>query len=847
MRLVELGSSGHSARSSKVHVADTTPSENGLERSLGSAVVVYVHGIGEQPSAATLMRQYDKALFGQEVGERSRLAYWADILHPQGNTEAALARVMSVGGARTDSALTDDDLNRLLPSEADWPDDVRDQMLRLGCSRQREPASRRAAIEWGRRLTDQMQAAALGGSESELAVKWQSANVGRSSSVGRFNAKVLPAGPFREWLTRQLTWLFMDDVYQYLFHAEIQERIQARLRDLLVPGGGPYVIVSHSLGTVIAHDVLHQLSREAGDRLRVPLWIMLGSPLGIDEVQDGIERGAGGQLSSPTVVTEWRNYADPLDPVALDKTVADEFRKGTHQSITDELNFQNLDSQRIQGFNPHSALGYIGHPTVREVVRNQLDANFASPTADFVIARDIATEMSGHSNRMPVLIELREEHCDATLAETQTPAETQEKRRGRLEARLREMVRDTAQTESAHMGDAVQAAHIDPLQRYIAAQLTPHEIALLRAERDHLSINRIWKNSRKRAFMHVAAQRIQTYTARLGYGASGEGIGWAVVDTGIAATHPHFNVEGQTPTVAAQWNCTIHKPLDAKNFPETAKANDENGHGTHVAGLIAGYGKTKIEGKDEELFGMAARTRLHVYQVLNRNGDGDDSYIIKALDHVARTNEQAGRLVIHGVNLSLGDPFDASVYGCGHSPLCRELRRLWQMGVLVCVAAGNEGTLRVNSSSGDEVDLNVDLSIGDPANLNEAIAVGSVSRDFPHLYGVSYFSSRGPTADGRAKPDVVAPGEQIWSCNYRFDKSKESGRSNLPYIPESGTSMACPNVSGLLAAFLSVRREYIGRPDEVKRLLLQHATDLGRDRYHQGAGMPNLVKMLAGT
>ncbi len=71
--------------------------------------------------------------------------------------------------------------------------------------------------------------------------------------------------------------------------------------------------------------------------------------------------------------------------------------------------------------------------------------------------------------------------------------------------------------------------------------------------------------------------------------------------------------------------------------------------------------------------------------------------------------------------------------------------------------------------------------------------------------------------------------------------SKTAG--NL-YVSNSGTSMAAPHVSGLLAAFLSVRREYRGRPDEVKALLLRTATDLGRDRYHQGHGLPNLMKML---
>ncbi|WP_369791632.1 S8 family serine peptidase [Synechococcus sp. WH 5701] len=174
-----------------------------------------------------------------------------------------------------------------------------------------------------------------------------------------------------------------------------------------------------------------------------------------------------------------------------------------------------------------------------------------------------------------------------------------------------------------------------------------------------------------------------------------------------------------------------------------------------------------------------------------------------------------------------------------------------RQGVLVVLAAGNEGSGDI-VVDGFSSTRSFDLSIGDPANLEEAIAVGSVHPTLPHRYGTSYFSSRGPTADGRLKPDVVGPGERILSCRSSSDPNRSAERDRGKgvdelYIALSGTSMAAPHISGLLAAFLSVRSEFIGYPDRVKQILLDHCTDLKRDRYHQGAGLPNLSKMLLET
>jgi subtilisin family serine protease len=193
--------------------------------------------------------------------------------------------------------------------------------------------------------------------------------------------------------------------------------------------------------------------------------------------------------------------------------------------------------------------------------------------------------------------------------------------------------------------------------------------------------------------------------------------------------------------------------------------------------------------------------------------------------------------LIHGANLSLSIRHDVKNFACGRTPVCDECERLVSSGVVVVAAAGNRGYNRFDTRSEAGVASTYEgysaISITDPGNAEGVITVGATHRMEPHTYGVSYFSSRGPTGDGRYKPDLVAPGEKIRA-------PVPGNKSDV----KDGTSMAAPHVSGAAALILARHREFIGRPTRVRQVLCASATDLGRDRYFQGAGMVDVLRAL---
>jgi subtilisin family serine protease len=156
-------------------------------------------------------------------------------------------------------------------------------------------------------------------------------------------------------------------------------------------------------------------------------------------------------------------------------------------------------------------------------------------------------------------------------------------------------------------------------------------------------------------------------------------------------------------------------------------------------------------------------------------------------------------------------------------------------GVVVVTAAGNHGYKSFETKEG-AYESYAAFSITDPGNADGVITVGATHRYWPHTYGVSFFSSRGPTGDGRLKPDLVAPGERI--------RAPVPGKHELggEWGELDGTSMAAPHVSGAAAMLLARYSELIGRPREVKRILCDTATDLGRERSFQGRGMLDVLR-----
>ncbi len=463
------------------------------------------------------------------------------------------------------------------------------------------------------------------------------------------------------------------------------------------------------------------------------------------------------------------------------------------------------------------------------------------------------------------------------------------------------LIRGALQKKRTLSGQGIDEAKSEHSNQYLFGRLEQKVIReMVRLDQDKESakardvpafcLYRVWPDFKVKALLTKSVATVKADAARVSFSAQGDEIVWAVMDSGIDKDHPHFRehdnlklkeplrhrdftvLRSETPPPEATEQEKVAFWQDIAEKSEAEALRDGFGHGTHVAGILAGEypAKSAKEGKTprpkiryvrrfrddagevtydpkplDAISGVAPRCKLLSLKVLDDAGDGLASSLIAAISAIQEINGHGRRIQIHGVNMSIGYDFDPEWFACGQSPLCVEVDRLVRSGVVVVVAAGNTGYGFAESAFRGTISAGMDLTINDPGNADLAITVGSTHRDMPHIYGISYFSSKGPTGDGRFKPDLVAPGEKIVSCAAGKKRQElVDEKVDSDYREDSGTSMAAPHVSGAIAAFLSIRREFIGRPEAVKAIFLSTATDLKREKYFQGHGLVDLMRAI---
>lgn len=299
--------------------------------------------------------------------------------------------------------------------------------------------------------------------------------------------------------------------------------------------------------------------------------------------------------------------------------------------------------------------------------------------------------------------------------------------------------------------------------------------------------------------MNVVRKVIQSNYAEE-FGITGKGIGVAILDTGI-----YLHRDFADRVIAFQ---------DFLNY-RTAPY-DDNSHGTHVAGIIAGTGVAS-HGRYR---GIAPQSNIISVKVLDDKGNGDTETVLGALKWVIEKKEEYG---IRIVNISVG-----TLPKCKDedtSCLVEAVEQVWDTGMVVVVAAGNNGP--------------DPYTITTPGISKKVITVGSTDdnsiKDFFGRMKVNY-SGRGPTQACVCKPEIVAPGLRVTSCN------APQGYNHKVYTTKSGTSMSTPIVAGAIALLLEKQPHL--KNVEVKMKLKDSCKDLGLPRNRQGWGQIDIEKLL---
>lgn len=337
-------------------------------------------------------------------------------------------------------------------------------------------------------------------------------------------------------------------------------------------------------------------------------------------------------------------------------------------------------------------------------------------------------------------------------------------------------------TDTVGIADVAQGlATTDRVYRLIPATANTATPSAIQTLSERADIEMIWYDEPVHTMLDVSVPLIgapQVWAA----GFTGNGIKVGIVDTGIDPNHPDF----------------ANRIAQMKDFSGEGPA-DNHGHGTHVAGIVGGSGA----GSGGKYKGVAPECSFYTAKVLRGDGSGSTSAVMSGLEWAVQQGVQV-------INLSLGsdgacDGTDALSVTCDAAV---------SRGIAVCVAAGNAGPGAA--------------TVGSPGCAKTVLTIGATDKEDQ----VASFSSRGPTSDGRVKPDVCFPGVNIVSAR-AAGTSMGTPVDDL-YTRASGTSMATPHATGACALLLQAKPGLA--PQQIKDLFMSTAKNLGLDANAQGTG-----------
>jgi serine protease AprX len=358
------------------------------------------------------------------------------------------------------------------------------------------------------------------------------------------------------------------------------------------------------------------------------------------------------------------------------------------------------------------------------------------------------------------------------------------------------------------------ASQIKTRYRHMKAVHLKLPAAAIRALESNPLVTYVSPNRPIHGALDITTQAVNANLVWQNFGLDGTGVGVAIIDSGIAS-HPDIK----------------SRIVYSKSFIPGLNASDQYGHGTHVAGIVGGNGANSTGNQYTRTFkGVAPNVNLINLRVLDQNGAGYDSNLIAAIDAAISLRTSYN---IRIINLSLGRPvFESYTL----DPVCQAVEQAWNAGIVVVVAAGNNGR-------DDSLGTHGYGTIASPGNDPWVITVGATKTlGTPSTAddSIATFSSKGPTLlDHIVKPDLVAPGNNIVSLmannctlvkqypstklpgNYYFTPSPPPPPYSNSYFQLSGTSMATPVVSGAAALLLQANPALT--PDQVKARLMKTA------------------------